>query len=223
MARAVSTLNAILGEGRLARGGMVQAHGTGTPQNRVTESQILNRVAEAFGIEHWPVAAIKSFTGHSLGAASGDQLTAMLGVWDTGLIPGITTIDAIADDVERSRLSFALQSQAHDVTDYAVINSKGFGGNNASAALLSPRTTLELLSSHHGERALSGWEKQHEHVQHQREQTESARLAGNWSPSYYFDEGVVTAEDVTVDTSAVHFAGRSVSLAVDLPEGWSLS
>ncbi len=223
MARAVSTLNAILGEGRLARGGMVQAHGTGTPQNRVTESQILNRVAEAFGIEHWPVAAIKSFTGHSLGAASGDQLTAMLGVWDTGLIPGITTIDAVAADVERSRLSFALQSQAHDVTDYAVINSKGFGGNNASAALLSPRTTLELLSSHHGERVLSAWEKRHESVQRQREQTESDRVAGNWSPSYYFDDGVVTADDVSVDASAVHFAGRSVSLAVDLPEGWSLT
>ena len=35
------------------------AHGTGTPQNRVTESAILNETARAFGIEGWPVAAVK--------------------------------------------------------------------------------------------------------------------------------------------------------------------
>ena len=93
MAEAVSTLRSMLGSQRLREGGMVQAHGTGTPQNRVTESTLLSKVAQAFDIKDWPVAAIKSFVGHSLAAAAGDQLTATLGIWQHGIIPAIHTID----------------------------------------------------------------------------------------------------------------------------------
>ncbi len=223
MARAVSTLSAILGEGRLARGGLVQAHGTGTPQNRVTESEILSRVASAFGIEHWPVGAVKSYIGHSLGAASGDQLAAMLGIWETGLVPGINTIDAIASDVHTDGLSFNLQTIEHEVTDYAVINSKGFGGNNASAALLSPGTTLELLSSHHGERAMADWQQRHEAVEQNRQDIEASRLKGNWSPSYFFNDGVLVGGDVTLDARQLKVGEHVIDLAVDLPAGWDLN
>jgi len=223
MARAVSTLSAMLGQRRLSRGGLVQAHGTGTPQNRVTESEILSRVALAFGIEQWPVGAIKSFTGHSLGAASGDQLTAMLGIWETGLIPGITTIDAVAEDVFTAGLQFNLETVEHQVTDYAVINSKGFGGNNASAALLSPSATLELLGKRHGERSLSEWRHRHDAVEACRQDVEGERIRGNWSPSYYFNEGVLTSADIELDATGLSLGGRRIDLAVDLPEGWSLS
>ena len=61
----MATLRNILGDERLKHRGMVQAHGTGTPQNRVTESTLLNKVAKAFGVSEWPVAAIKSYVGHS--------------------------------------------------------------------------------------------------------------------------------------------------------------
>ena len=70
VAESAAALRGILGEERLRHRGMVQAHGTGTPQNRVTESALLSKVAKAFGVSEWPVAAIKSYVGHSLGAAS---------------------------------------------------------------------------------------------------------------------------------------------------------
>ena len=59
VAKAVAAARNLLGEASLADG-FVQAHGTGTPQNRVTESHILNAVAQHFGIDRWPVAAVKA-------------------------------------------------------------------------------------------------------------------------------------------------------------------
>jgi acetoacetyl-[acyl-carrier protein] synthase len=51
VAKALASARNLVGEDRLRHGGLVQAHGTGTPQNRVTESHILNEVARQFGIE----------------------------------------------------------------------------------------------------------------------------------------------------------------------------
>ena len=127
-AESAAALRGILGEERLRHRGMVQAHGTGTPQNRVTESALLSKVAKAFGVSEWPVAAIKSYVGHSLGAAAGDQLTATLGIWQHGVIPEINTVDSLAEDVVTECLSFALKKRSAEELDYALINSKGFGG-----------------------------------------------------------------------------------------------
>ena len=137
----------------------MQAHGTGTPQNRVTESQILSRVALAFGIEAWPVAAIKAYLGHSLGAASGDQVASTLGSWAHGVLPGIVTTTELADDVATAGLNFGLTHRELDPADqrYALINSKGFGGNNATATLLSPLQTQEMLAARHGNAAGRRW------------------------------------------------------------------
>ena len=74
----------LLGSETVQRASFLQAHGSSTPQNRVTESRIFDRVAEHFGIEHWPLAAVKAYVGHSLGPASGDQLACTLGVFAEG-------------------------------------------------------------------------------------------------------------------------------------------
>ena len=97
----------LLGEDAARQRSYVIAHETGTPQNRVTESHILNEVARAFGIDCWTVAAIKGYLGHPLAPASGDQLACALGSWRYGWIPGINTIDKIADDVHDSNLHFS--------------------------------------------------------------------------------------------------------------------
>ncbi|WP_230581045.1 beta-ketoacyl synthase [Xenorhabdus bovienii] len=89
----------------------VQAHGTGTPQNRVTESHIINEVAKVFGLNCWDVTAIKSYVGHSIAASAGDQLACTLGVWQYGWIPGIKTIDHIAEDVHATNLNILMQNK----------------------------------------------------------------------------------------------------------------
>ena len=110
VAKACATVRAILGEESLRQRSFVQAHGTSTPQNRVSESHIFNEDGEiVWHRTSGRVAAIKAFIGHTLGPASGDQLAATLGVWAHGLIPGIKTIDHIADDVHRSNLRISNQ------------------------------------------------------------------------------------------------------------------
>ncbi len=222
VARAAAAAASVVGQQRFERGGMVQAHGTGTPQNRVTESTILSRVAAALGVEEWRVGAIKSFIGHSLGAAAGDQLSAMLGVWETGLLPGITTISALADDVVSEKLSFPLATEACEKPEYALINSKGFGGNNATAAILGPEVTHELLLRHHGRSGMKQWADQHEGVEQLRRATEESRLEGSWSPTYRFNDGVVGDDDIQIERDRITVSGRVVGLDADLPSNWRL-
>ena len=220
--QALAQVRSMLGEDRLQRGGFVQAHGTGTPQNRVTESVLLSRAAEAFGICDWPVAAIKSYVGHSLGAAAGDQLTATLGIWQHGLIPRIHTIDSLASDVATDRLAFALEVSDGSHRDYALINSKGFGGNNATAALLSPIVTESILSHAHGAASISEWRRRRESIEARQQSIEARRLAGEWSPEYRFDEGVLTDEDVTIASDHIRIGDSSFALASQIPDIWRL-
>ena len=219
MAKAVASARAMLGERRMRQGGLVQAHGTGTPQNRTTESEILSRVAGTFGIDHWPVAALKSYLGHSLGAASGDQVTATLGIWAHGIIPGITTIDALAEDVRQDNLAFSATHREMDKAEqsYAIINSKGFGGNNASAMLLSPQSTDELLRARYSSSEWAAWESANAEVQQRQQDRDAAVIAGKESPIYHFDHNVMLDGDVELSPTGMSVGGRSVDLQLVSP------
>ncbi|MFK7831020.1 MAG: beta-ketoacyl synthase [Congregibacter sp.] len=219
MAKAAACARAIVGEKGVREGGFVQAHGTGTPQNRVTESAILSRVAGAFGIDQWPVAAIKCYLGHSLASASGDQIATTLGVWANGWLPGIRSTEAIADDVSTAHLDFGLEHRELDLSTqrYALVNAKGFGGNNASATLLSPLQTVDMLRARHGEKALTQWEHANEAVLQSREEREARVIRGEESPRYRFDHGVLQDAAVSFDDDSIRIGDASVSLSLEDP------
>ena len=168
------------------------------------------------------MAAIKSYVGHSLGAAAGDQLTATLGIWQHGKIPRIHTVDALAEDVVTDRLNFALTEQDSADRDYALINSKGFGGNNATAALLSPDTTEQMLMRAHGRDEIAAWRDRRDAVAAAQAATEAERIAGKWAPNYHFDEGVLTDADVTVTAESIAFAGQAIALNGEVPASWQV-
>jgi acetoacetyl-[acyl-carrier protein] synthase len=221
VAKAVASARSVIGEKALRSAGFVQAHGTGTPQNRVTESEILNETAKAFGIEKWPVAAIKSYVGHSLGSASGDQFTSMLGVWQHGLIPGIHSIDEVADDVAQGNL---LLSKEHrevdlDTLQYCVLNSKGFGGNNASTTILSPGVVAKMLQKRYSSSEWKAWQSANESVREQQQAYDDAMIAGTQDPVYKFDHGVLGGSDVTISQRDIQIAGKAVSLDIESPYG----
>jgi len=219
MAKATAAARALVGEKHLKTGGLVQAHGTGTPQNRTTESEILSRIAETFGIENWPVAALKCYLGHSLGAASGDQVNATLGMWGRGVIPGIATIDELAADVRDDHLAFSKEHREIDPSEqyYAVINSKGFGGNNASATLLSPHATARMLQARYSKTEWRDWQSANEAVVDKQLQRDEAVIAGNESPVYHFDHGVLLDGDVELGPGRVVLGGRAVDLDLASP------
>ena len=219
MAKAVAQARALVGAGALRSGGLVMAHGTGTPQNRTSESAILSQTAGAFGIDNWPVVAVKSYLGHSIGTAAGDQLCTTLGIWQRGILPGITTIDGIAADVSQEHLSFSREHREVDPGQqhYAIINSKGFGGNNASATLLSPLATTRMLQQRYSKAEWQAWQGANEAVRERQQAYDEGMIAGTVNPVYKFDHGVLGDADVEYGPGFIRIGGSAVALEMEAP------
>jgi acetoacetyl-[acyl-carrier protein] synthase len=205
MARATALAKAIL-QDDLSKT-FVMAHGTGTPQNRVTESHILNEIAKTFEIDQWAISAVKSYLGHSLGPAAADQITAALGVWHTGFIPGIKTIDHIAEDVENSNLSILMNHQ--HVGEHgqqmmgALINSKGFGGNNASALILSPQKTRELMEQRSSKHKMNTYLQLNESVLEKQAEFDTKACNEGIDTIYSFGEAVMSSDDIDMTQTSL--------------------
>lgn len=220
LARSVSLACDILGEEAVRTRSFVHAHGTSTPKNRVTESHVLDRVADAFGITSWPVAAIKAYVGHSQGSAAGDQLVSALSSFALDVVPGIETLDEVADDVHAEHLHLSAAHSTRQM-DVAFINAKGFGGNNASAPLLSPKATERLMRKRHGDAAINAWQQRREQTRDAVASFERKAQAGQFEPHYYFGNNVLEGPELTLTNEQIHIPGYAhpVSLKVDNPFG----
>ncbi|MES2627304.1 MAG: beta-ketoacyl synthase [Pseudomonadota bacterium] len=223
VAKATAATRAVLGDDSLRNRTFVQAHGTGTPQNRVTESAIFAEVAQHFGIKDWPITAMKSYLGHSIATAGADQLVMTLGVWKHGIIPGILTTDVIADDVSTQGLEFLLAHKEVGVEamDAAILNAKGFGGNNATASILSPAVTRRMLETRHGKKALQNWQKANESVQEAtalyKQKTNEEKVA----PIYRFDHDVKNGSDLCFSSGKLSMRGYAQGINLDLPNPYA--
>ncbi len=223
LGKACSLAREILGEQSLRQRTMIHAHGTGTPQNRVTESHVFDRVAHAFEVRDWVVAATKCFVGHSLGAAAGDQTNFALGTFATGIVPGITTVANFADDLYNERLSLSTKHRQYDPSHWQgiFINTKGFGGNNATGLLLSPEATWTLLKRKHGTEAQKRHLQAHEQVEAEQKRYREALLEGSDEAIYNFGTGVVEGAELVIDSETIKVPGYPlpVSLRVQNPYG----
>jgi acetoacetyl-[acyl-carrier protein] synthase len=195
----------------------IHAHGTGTPANRVSESHIFNETARAFGIQNWPVAAIKCYLGHSIGASGGDQLMSALGTWKYGIIPGIATIDRAASDVFDSNLAISPEHKQVDQAslDVALLNAKGFGGNNATAVVLSPTVTKAMLMNKHGAKKISAWQKKCEKTIEAAAEYDQRSSKVIEAVTYKFDHQVRTSEHIRITPEAISIDGYKQAIAIN--------
>ncbi len=222
VAKATALAKAILGEDGVKQT-FVQAHGTGTPQNRVTESHILNEVAKTFDIDNWAVTAIKSYVGHSMSVAAGDQLMASLGVWQYGWVPGITTIDHIADDVHQSNLNIltehAFAGQRGEDYKAVILNAKGFGGNNATGLVLSPNQTLSMLQSKYGADVITAYHEKNVVIQANSLENDQQTCLGNEKIRYKFGENVMDETSVSMTQNEIRLSEfeQAIPLAMTNP------
>lgn len=218
--KAAALVRDLLGERALRERTWLHAHGTSTPKNRETESHVFDLVARAHGIEQWPVVAIKAFIGHSQGSAAGDQLASALGSFRHGLLPGIFTLDRVADDVHAERLRFSREPLAF-CGDASFINAKGFGGNNATGVVLSPGVTERLMAKRHGEPAMNEWRQRRETTRQAAAAYHQRADQGHFSPRYRFGDGVLEGPELSVLAEAIHIPGyaKPVSMAVNNPFG----
>ena len=219
LGKAMGTVRSILGDASLQRRSYIHAHGTSTPQNRVTESHIFSKLAGSFSVDRWPVTAVKAYVGHSMACASADQLLASLGTWHDGIIPGIVTTHAIADDVHQANLEFLLEHReiGKEEMDSVLINSKGFGGNNATAAILAPHITRRMLTRKHGARALQQHAQRNEAVQENINAYDEAMIAGKNATIYQFGVGVITGEELDISAESISIPGHEKDLSLVMP------
>ncbi len=214
MAKAVASATQILGAEAVRTRSFVHAHGSSTPANRTTESDLLNRIAATFGIESWPITAAKAFVGHSLATASGDQVISALGTFKYGLLPGIKTIDKVADDVHQQHLSIAIKDRqlGEQAMDVCFVNSKGFGGNNASGVILAPHVAERMLRKRYGEAAWGNYVERREQTRRNAETYERNALLGQLDIIYNFGNDMIDDSHIELGTEQISIPGFSQPL-----------
>lgn len=106
----------------------INAHGTSTPYNDLFETQAVKSV---FGEHAYKLAmsSTKSMTGHLLGAAGGVEAIFTVLALKEGILP--PTINLQEPDPECD-LDYVPNEARHVDIAYAMSNSLGFGGHNAS-------------------------------------------------------------------------------------------
>ncbi|PYV19105.1 MAG: beta-ketoacyl-[acyl-carrier-protein] synthase II [Acidobacteria bacterium] len=105
----------------------INAHGTGTPLNDLTETEVVKRV---FGehARHVPISSTKSMHGHAMGATGGIELVATVMALERGIIPptaNFTRPDPQCD------LDYVPNQAREKPVSAAISNSFAFGGLNA--------------------------------------------------------------------------------------------
>ncbi|MDD3794720.1 MAG: beta-ketoacyl-ACP synthase II [Lachnospiraceae bacterium] len=106
----------------------INAHGTGTHHNDLFETRAIHK---AFGpaADKIKVSSTKSMIGHLLGAAGGVELIACI---QTILNDYIHPTVGTTQPGEECDLDYVLGDGIHQKVNYAMSNSLGFGGHNAS-------------------------------------------------------------------------------------------
>jgi len=209
LAKAVAAARELVGDEGIRERSFVHAHGSSTPANRVTESDLFDRVGEAFGITGWPVTAVKSYVGHSIGPASGDQLISALGSFKYNLVPGIKTIDAVAEDVHQNNLTIPLSDLdvSEQGLDVAFINSKGFGGNNATGVVLAPRVVESMLYKRHGKALMDAYQDKRRTTVEKANAYNERALKGDFGIIYNFGKDMIDDAELGLSSHGIEIPG----------------
>ncbi len=111
--------------------GYINAHGTSTPTGDVEEARAIARIFhQNSGQLH--ISSTKSMTGHLLGAAGAiEAIFSLLAIRD-GKIPPTLNLDHLDPACAELHLDFTAVHGVEKRFDYALSNSFGFGGTNAS-------------------------------------------------------------------------------------------
>ena len=188
----------------------VIAHGTGTFQNRSTESHVLSSVASGMELDEWKITGLKGALGHTMGPAAGDELMTAIGFWKHGFIPGINTTKKLAEDVYKNNLNFILEDAEKDKEsiDAIYLNAKGFGGNNASAGIISPKIAIDLAKEEFSKNEHLKYQQNKEKVLESSLNYQESCKKGDYRVIYRFNEEVLEGlEDIEISEEGIKLKG----------------
>ena len=184
----------------------VIAHGTGTFQNRSTESDVLSKCATSLGMKNLKVTGLKGYLGHTMGPAGGDQLACSLGIFDRGIIPGLNSTPKLADDVITNNLNFCMENEEIDTSDLDAffLNAKGFGGNNATTSIYKSNFVTKMLPKLFSKSKLTSYEAALEKTRENKLVYNSNCLEGNFNLIYRANEEILNPEtDLEMTSEAI--------------------
>ncbi len=110
----------------------VNAHATSTKLGDVSEARAIRRV---FGDRQPPCSATKSMTAHLLGASAAVEAVITVLATVTDLLPPTVNLDSPDPECE---LNHVKGGALHQLTQFAISNSFGFGGHNATLIFAKP-------------------------------------------------------------------------------------
>ena len=111
--------------------GYVNSHGTSTGLGDIAESKAIARVfGDLDTNKDLKVSSTKSMHGHMLGATGAAESIVCVKVLKEGIVP--PTINLDNQDPEVANLNYVPNKPVKANVDYALTNSFGFGGHNAS-------------------------------------------------------------------------------------------
>ena len=139
-----------------------------------------------------------------MGSAGMDQLWGALGAMETQNCSGICTIPKVADDVFTDNLNFYLKDQSFDKQkDIVIINSKGFGGNNATTSVVSENLTMSLIEKRYTKSDITNWQTKRESVLEKRHNERQKAINNDIEPIYEFDKDVLDLTDLKVSKNNI--------------------
>jgi acetoacetyl-[acyl-carrier protein] synthase len=145
-----------------------------------------------------------------------------LGTFKYQIIPGIKTISKVADDVNQQHTLFPLQDM--DMSDknmhVAFINSKGFGGNNATAMVLSPQQAEKMMAARYGDQ-LEAYFARRETTRNNAEAYADRADAAQLDVVYRFGETLVDEDKVVITKEGISIPGYAQKVAFDLENPYS--
>ena len=126
----------------------INAHGTGTPNNDISESQAMKRL---FGDNVPPVSSTKPFTGHTTSASGSIEAVFCILALQNGFLPvNLNWAQAIEDGI------VPVSQPTRKTLKHVLCNAFGFGGNDSSLLLSSAKVPEIVEGPTHSEGVSTG-------------------------------------------------------------------
>jgi 3-oxoacyl-[acyl-carrier-protein] synthase II len=108
----------------------INVHGTATPLGDIAETKA---IVSLFGESAYKlnISSTKSMTGHLLGAAGVIEALAAIMAITNDIVPPTINLKQLDENID-SKLNLTINTAQHRKVDYALSNTFGFGGHNAS-------------------------------------------------------------------------------------------
>ena len=123
--------------------------------------------------------------------------------------------------MHKDRIALSNKDRRRDDLDVCFINSKGFGGNNATGVLLSPRLAEKMLRKRHGASAFDAYQARREQTRAAAQRYEEQALRGQFDIIYNFGNDMIDDRDIRIGAEEMSVPGFAQPLVYKKDERFS--